>query len=119
MRPALIFTLVSLAASAQAPEKKDLRAFFQANCVVCHGADGSARAADGRRLKGQDFTDAKDMKEMSDAKLAKTIRKGLFFGIRMPAFKDQLSEEEALALVQQVLRHAEKGKAIAPEAKNK
>lgn len=103
------------ALAAQEPPKKDLRAFFAINCSVCHGADGSARGADGSKLKGQDFTDAKDMKGFTDAELAKTIRKGKIFG-RMPSFKDRLSEAEIMELVQQVVRKAEKGKAIAPVA---
>ena len=101
--------------AAQDPPKKDLRAFFAINCIVCHGPDGSARGADGSRLKGQDFTDAKDMKGFTDAELAKTIRKGKLFG-RMPSFKDRLSEAEIMELVQQIVRKAEKGKAITPEA---
>lgn len=104
--------------AAQEPPKKDLRAFFAINCSVCHGADGSARGADGSRLKGQDFTDAKEMKDFTDAELAKTIRKGKIFG-RMPSFKDRLSEAEIMELVQQIIRKAEKGRIIAPEASAK
>lgn len=111
-----ILVLAGLPAlAAQEPPKKDLRAFFAINCSVCHGADGSARGADGSKLKGQDFTDAKDMKGFTDAELAKTIRKGKIFG-RMPSFKDRLSEVEIMELVQQVVRKAEKGKVIAPVA---
>ncbi len=98
--------------------KKDLRAFFSINCLVCHGADGSARGADGSRLKGQDFTNAKEMKDFTDADLAKTIRKGKIFG-RMPSFKDRLSDAEIMELVQQIVRKAEKGKVIAPGAPEK
>ncbi len=104
--------------AAQEPAKKDLRAFYSINCIVCHGADGSARGADGSRLKGQDFTDAKEMKDFTDEELAKTIRKGKIFG-RMPSFKDRLSEAEIMELVQQIVRKAEKGKVITPEATTK
>ena len=117
----LLSSLAAMAAQdlpKQDSPKKDLRAFYSINCVVCHGADGSARGADGSRLKGQDFTDAKEMKGFSDAELAKTIRKGKIFG-RMPSFKDRLSEAEIMEMVLQVVRKAEKGKAIAPEAPSK
>ena len=115
----LLAGLPGLAAQApQDPPKTDLRAFFAINCSVCHGPDGSARGADGSRLKGQDFTDSKEMKSFSDAELAKTIRKGKKFG-RMPSFKDRLSEAEMMEMVQQVVRKAEKGKSIAPEAPTK
>lgn len=115
----LLAGLPGLAAQAiQEPSKKDLRAFYSVNCIVCHGADGSARGADGSRLKGQDFTDSKEMKSFSDAELAMTIRKGKIFG-RMPSFKDRLSEAEIMEMVQQIIRKAEKGKAIVAEAPSK
>jgi len=52
------------------------------------------------------------MQGTTDQGLAKTIRKGLFFGMGMPAYKNDLSEEEALALVREVLRKARKGEPI-------
>lgn len=102
---------------AQAPAKtlNKLKVFYATNCVKCHGPDGSAQAADGEKLGGFDFTDAKKAAEETDAEMVKTIRKGLFFGIRMPSFKDQLSEADALLLVQGIVRKAEKGKVITPE----
>lgn len=116
MRTLLIALTALLPALAQAPVKdaKALRAFFAENCVKCHGEDGSALGADGKRLKGQDFTDLKDMAQKKDAKLASVIQKGIFFGKAMPAFKDKLTEAEALAMVTEVVRKAEKGKAIKP-----
>ena len=119
-KPSLVILLLAglPGVAAQDPPKKDLRAFFAINCSVCHGPDGSARGADGSRLKGQDFTNAKDMKGFTDAELAKTIRKGKLFG-RMPSFKDRLSEAEIMELVQQIVRKAEKGKAIAAEVTTK
>ena len=115
-RPLALILLAGLTGlTAQEPLKKDLRAFYGINCSVCHGADGSARGADGSRLKGQDFTNSKEMKDFTDAELAKTIRKGKIFG-RMPSFKDRLREAEIMEMVQQVVSKAEKGKVIAPDA---
>ncbi|HJV89973.1 MAG TPA: cytochrome c [Holophagaceae bacterium] len=117
MRPLLlVLAAVSLPVFSQAPAKEAaaLRAFYVGECARCHGADGSAVGPDGKRLKGQDFTNRKEMAEKQDAKLAKTILKGIFFGKAMPAFKDRLSEAEALAMVTEVVRKAEKGKAIQP-----
>lgn len=107
------FAASSLSAQGAAPRTEgELRAFYQRSCIGCHGEDGSATAADGRKLKGRDFTSEKDMQGTTDQGLAKTIRKGLFFGMAMPAYKNELSEEEALLLVRSILRKAKKGEPI-------
>jgi mono/diheme cytochrome c family protein len=102
--------------AAQAPTKSadELRAFFQQNCVKCHGVDGSALGADGKKLKGFDFTNAAKMANQTDAEMARTIRKGILFGWVMPSFKSKLSEQDANRMVVEVLRKAQKGKAITP-----
>lgn len=103
----------TLSAQGPAPRSEaDLRAFYQRSCSGCHGQDGSATATDGRKLKGRDFTSERDMQGTTDQGLAKTIRKGLFFGMAMPAYKGELSEEEALLLVRSILRKARKGEPI-------
>jgi mono/diheme cytochrome c family protein len=119
LRPALLIALPALLA-AQEPAKPartvdELKAFYVQNCVRCHGPDGSARDAMGKKLGGRDFTNPKDNRE-PDAAMAKTIRKGIFFGKVMPSFKEQLSEEEALTIIKEIVRKAEKGKLIAPAA---
>ncbi|NWJ40988.1 MAG: c-type cytochrome [Geothrix sp.] len=107
------FALPPLSAQGAAPRSEaELRAFYQRSCSGCHGEDGSATAADGRKLKGRDFTSEKDMHGTTDQSLATTIRKGLFFGMAMPAYKHELTEEEALILVRNILRKARKGEPI-------
>ena len=101
-------------ALAAPSESKDMRAFYQMHCIGCHGVDGAARSPAGKSLRGQDFTDARWLKGTSDAAMVKAIRKGLFFGWAMPAFKDQLTEEDAQRLVTDVIRQAVKGKPIEP-----
>lgn len=110
------FLLLGATLGAQTPTKSvdELRAFFAENCVKCHGSDGSAHDANGKKLRGFDFTDAKAAAKESDADMVKTIRKGIFFGLVMPSFKKQLTEEDAGRLVKDVLRKAEKGKPIKP-----
>ena len=111
--PTLLF-LPSLRAQTPAKSLNELKAFFAANCVKCHGTDGSALSPEGKKLGGFDFTDAKEAAKESDGDMAKTIRKGLLFGIRMPSFKDRLTEDDIQLLVKEVLRKAEKGKVVAP-----
>lgn len=92
---------------------KDLRQFYQMNCAGCHGPDGAAKDAQGKSLKGADFTEAGWGQRTDDAAMAKTILGGKFFGLAMPAYKKQLSQEEAQRLVREVLRKAALGRAIA------
>ncbi len=119
-RPSCILVLgLALPLAAQAAGKArgaaELQDFYAQNCARCHGADGSAVGPDGKRLKGMDFTDARAMAREKDGNLAKAILKGRKFGMEMPAYKDQLSAEEALAMVTEVLRKAQKGRAIGPQ----
>ena len=105
-------TLLSAQGTAPVRSERELRAFYQRSCADCHGVDGSARSSDGRRLKGRDFTAEIVMKGRSDQDLTKVIRRGVTFGLIMPSFKNDLSEEEALILVRDVLRKARKGEPI-------
>jgi mono/diheme cytochrome c family protein len=114
-------------ARSEEPKAKsiqELRSFFQQNCVRCHGLDGSARNPEGKKLGGLDFTKAaQDFRTLSGPAsereirtMIRTIRKGILFGYTMPAWKDQLSQEDAALMVREILLRAEAGKAIAPEA---
>lgn len=114
--PALAL-LAAVAATAQDAPKpartpEQLRAFYAEHCARCHGADGSARDAQGRSLKGKDFTDARAMAREKDEGLVKAILSGRRMGLAMPAFKDRLSAEEARAMVVEVVRKAKAGQPI-------
>jgi mono/diheme cytochrome c family protein len=91
----------------------ELRQLYVQHCARCHGLDGSATSPEGR-LKGLDFTSARDMKGRTDQDLANSIASGVFFGLKMPAFRTVFSEAEIQLLVRDILRKAQKGKAIAP-----
>ena len=111
----IMFLALCIASSpAQETKVKDMKKFFQNHCVKCHGPDGSAVSADGKELKGQDFTDLKWRQDTTDEQMAHRIRTGKFFGLAMPAFKDKLSPEEIQLIITDIIRKAEKGKVIAP-----
>ncbi len=112
---AIAFTLWITPALAQDPKRMDLKEFYQQNCARCHGPDGSAVTADGKKLKGQDFTDQDWQRNTGDEEMVKTILKGLFFGLAMPKFKNALTEEEAHWIVTDIIRNSKKGQVIAPE----
>jgi mono/diheme cytochrome c family protein len=114
-------------AEPAAPSPKsiqELKAFFEQNCSRCHGRDGSAHTPDGKKLGDVDFTMAAaefrtlagPASERGIRAMCRTIRKGILFGISMPGWKDQLTEEEATLMVREILLKAEPGKVITADA---
>ena len=114
---ALLLAAGTVTVVAQEPAPKDLRLFYQQNCAGCHGTDGTGLDSAGKRLRGQDFTDANWRKSAKDDEMVKVILKGKFFGLAMPAFKKDLTPEEALRMVTEIVRKSAKGNVIEPEAK--
>lgn len=105
----------------------ELRQIFRDNCSRCHGPDGSGRDAQGRRLAGLDFTSSPKVKHLREEErvgpgtalremrsMARTIRKGIFFGKVMPAWRELLTEEESLLMLREVVMKAERGQPIEP-----
>lgn len=95
---ALLLAICSFPLSA---EVRDLKAFFQERCAVCHGADGTGRGAAGDRLGGRPLTDARWLAKQKEADLAASILKGRG---AMPGFRRQLNDAEARRLVVEVIR---------------
>jgi len=116
---AIIFALWATPALSQDPKQKDLKGFYQQNCAGCHGPDGSAVSVDGKKLKGRDFTDQDWQRNTGDDEMVKTILKGKFFGLAMPKFKGELTEEEARWIVKNIIRSSKKGQIIAPEVEGR
>ncbi len=126
-RPSLLLALVTALAwaGAEPPKAKtvqELRSFFQQNCTRCHGLDGSAHTPDGKRLGGMDFTVVTEEfrqaggpgSEREIRRMSRGILNGILFGVTMPAWKTQLSPEDAQLMVKEVLLKAERGKVIEP-----
>jgi mono/diheme cytochrome c family protein len=69
-------------------------------CSECHGTDGKAQTPKGQERNAPVFADAKwrDKKRSKVDKLVKSVLEGR--GKKMPGFKDQLSEEQARALIE-------------------
>jgi mono/diheme cytochrome c family protein len=116
---AIVFALWVAPALAQGPKRTDLKEFYQQNCARCHGPDGSALSADGKKLKGQDFTDKDWQRNTGDEEMVETILKGKFFGLAMPKFKGALTEQEARRIVTDIIRNSKKGQVIAPEVEDR
>lgn len=112
---ALLFVFLLAPFLSQVSAGKDLRMFYQQHCARCHGQDGSAVSAEGEKLSGQDFTDPDWQRSTGDDEMVQTILNGKFFGLAMPGFKDELTEQEAQQMVTEIIRKAEKGRMIAPD----
>lgn len=71
-------------------------------CAKCHAADGSGNTAIGKKRKIKDYTDAKALAGISNEELTKAIIQGVFKDGKelMKAYKDELSEADAKALVE-------------------
>jgi len=82
-------------------EVRDLKAFFQERCAVCHGPDGTGRGANGARLGGRNLAEARWLAKQEEPGLVASILKGRG---AMPGFRRQLSEAEARRLVAEVIR---------------
>jgi len=73
-------------------------AIFKNKCVVCHGADGSGNTPLGKQLQAANLH-SKDVQKLSDPELRKIVHDGQ---ANMPAFADQLSDEEISQVVKYV-----------------
>ena len=113
---ALVLAVCIAPVLAQEALGKDLRVFYQQNCVSCHGPDGSAFSAEGKKLSGRNLTDPDWQRGTRDDKMIKAILKGKFFGLAMPGFKDTLTGDEVQRMVTNIIRKSKKGQVIAPDA---
>jgi len=86
--------LVSSLAFQAAIPAADGAAIFTKNCAMCHGADGKGSSA----LQTPDFTDPKWQAATKDKEMREVIKNGKK-GTAMPAFGDQLKDEEISAVI--------------------
>ncbi len=103
MVPRCAALLLAILSAPLAAEVRDLKAFFQERCSVCHGPDGSGRGLAGIRLGGTNLLDPRWQAKQQEADLVTAILKGRG---PMPGFRRQLSEAEARRLVAEMMRPA-------------
>lgn len=82
----------------------DAAPLYKANCVVCHGADGSGNSPSGKALKAKDLR-SDEVQKKSDAELADGITKGQG---KMPPFGKKLKQQQIQQLVSYVRQLAKK-----------
>lgn len=75
-------------------------ALFNGQCAKCHGRDGRARTAEGRKTHTRDITSSEWQDDVSDERIFNSIRRGKG---KMPAFT-KLSDAQVDSLVSYVRR---------------
>jgi len=90
----------SVVCAASLASASDGKTVFETNCAKCHGPDGKGATKMGMKAGVKDLTDPKIQAELTDAKIAKTIKEGVSEGdkTKMKGFPD-LSAEDVTALV--------------------
>ena len=83
--------------NTRGPWTTTVEGLYRRQCLVCHGADGSARGVRGSTPTIPDFTRAAWHASRTDAQLAAGILNGR--GDEMPAFDDVLNPEQAREMV--------------------
>jgi mono/diheme cytochrome c family protein len=96
--------LLAIAVVPLVGEVRDLRAFYQERCAVCHGPDGAGRGPHGARLGGRNLVDPRWLAKQEEADLLGAILNGKG---AMPGFRRQLSEAEARRLLLSLARPQE------------
>lgn len=74
------------------------RALYNQNCARCHGGDGRAQTALGRKVEAADLT-SNDVQDMDDAKIVRVITKGR---TGMPGFGKKLNANQISAVAKYV-----------------
>ncbi len=88
------------------PISPEIKEIYGKDCKKCHGWDGAADTAMGKKLKMSSFTSADFQKKIKDDAIAKAILEGWTDPNdpkrKMKAYKDHISEAQAKELVKVV-----------------
>jgi len=98
----MLFSVSNLAWSADSPGGTT----FKSKCVLCHGADGTGNTPLGKQLQAADLH-SPDVQKRTNAELHKIVHDGQ---TNMPAFADQLSDEEITQVIKYVRTFGKSGK---------
>lgn len=98
LRILLAVSLPALAAGLRANPTAEL---WADQCASCHGEDGKAQTKQGKKLKIRDYSSPAVQAELKDDEMLKAILEGVTENgkERMKGYKDDISEDEAKALV--------------------
>jgi cytochrome c6 len=94
----LFFTSSVTLVAQEAGKSSSGASIFKSKCALCHGADGSGATPLGKQLQAANLR-SKDVQKRSDADMYRIIHDGQ---ANMPAFADQLSNEEISQLIRYI-----------------
>jgi mono/diheme cytochrome c family protein len=83
------FLMTTPAAGQASKEATEGAKLYKTNCAACHGADGTANTAMGKRLNIKSFK-SPEVQGMTDAQLEEIVAKGKG---KMPAYEKKLGAE--------------------------
>jgi mono/diheme cytochrome c family protein len=87
--------LCCLAMPGVTQAEMDPAKIYQANCELCHGADGSGDTGPGKAFHAKDLR-SDDVRNQSDATLSEVITKGKG---KMPAFGAKIRPDDVTKLI--------------------
>src|SRR5207247_8224681 len=80
-----------------AESNEEIKSTYNKKCAICHGADGAAKTAKGRKSKTKDVR-APEVQKMSDEQWYEIIVKGK--GENMDGFRKEFTDDQIHGLVQ-------------------
>jgi cytochrome c len=95
MKPTMTCAALILFGAASAWAQEDAKGLYTSKCATCHGADGKAKTAMGKKLKVQDAHTA--VGKMSADEMVKIVADGK--GPDMSGYSKQFSAEQIKGLV--------------------
>ena len=96
---ACIFAVLIACTSLLAEENSSAgETIFKQKCALCHAADGSGNTPLGKQLQAANLG-SKEVQKLSVAEMRKQVHDGR---ANMPAFGDQLSDQEITQVIQYV-----------------
>lgn len=96
-----LFLLFAICNSLQAQENSKTspgETIFKTKCILCHGPDGSGNTPLGKQLQAANLG-SKEVQKLSNAEMHKIVHDGR---ANMPAFAEQLSDQEINQVIQYV-----------------
>ena len=75
---------------------QDAKAIFEGKCATCHGPDGAAKTARGKKMKMKSVKET--IAKESAEEMAKAVENGK--GVDMPAYGKELAKQQIQAIVE-------------------